>query len=121
MRTEAEDGPDPAHFDDAQLMQNAMENQSLAKEVLGLFLIQLPAMIMAAEQAADARDWALAAHTLKGSAALVGARSLRNIAQDLENTEFSADAAIRLLRLQALRAAAADFRDAARRRFPDAV
>ena len=45
-------------------------------EVVGLFLGQLPATLALIEAAETAADWKLATHTLKGSAASIGARRL---------------------------------------------
>jgi HPt (histidine-containing phosphotransfer) domain-containing protein len=100
-------------FDRAYLNHNTMQNQALAAEVLGLFLIQLPAMLEALDAAATAAEWAFATHTLKGAAAVIGAQRLRLLAAELEGTDFQDDHNVRLLRIQAVKAAAAEFRQAA--------
>ena len=61
---------------------------------------------------------AFAAHTLKGSAAAVGALKLQNLAACLELLAFPGEPDVRLLRLQGLKAAAAEFREAARSAYP---
>jgi len=113
-------GADSAVFDRLGLEHNTMHDQRLAEEVLGLFLVQLPATMQLLEEAGTALDWKFAAHTLKGSAAAVGALKLQNLAACLEVLAF-ADVPLRLLRLQGLKAAAAEFREAARAAFPTAV
>ena len=105
-------------FDHQRLRSHSMQDQALAAEILGLFLLQLRAMLEAIDGAADSAQWAFAAHTLKGSAALVGAQRLQALAADLERTDFMGDANVRLLRIQAVHAAAAEFRQAARRAYP---
>ena len=110
--------PDSAVFDRLGLEHNTMHDQRLAAEVLGLFLAQLPATLQLLEQAATVADWKFAAHTLKGSCSAVGAQKLQNLATCLEVLAFPGDPQLRLLRLQGLRAAAAEFREAACRAFP---
>ena len=104
----------PTVFDCAHLLHYAMQDQALAQEVLGLFLVQLPAMLTALEAAAGPEDWHFATHTLKGSAGSIGALRLRKLAAELESMPFEAGDPVRLLRIQAVRAAAAEFRAAVR-------
>lgn len=105
---------DSAVFDRLGLEHNTMHDHRLAAEVLGLFLAQLPATLRLLDEAATANDWKFAAHTLKGSCMAVGAQKLHNLAACLEVMAFPGDADVRLLRLQGLKAAAAEFREAAR-------
>ena len=105
-------------FDQHHLHRHSMQDQALAAEVLGLFLSQLPAMLEALASAADRAQWSFATHTMKGSAALVGAHRLHGLALDLEKMMFPGDHNVRLLRVQAVHAAAAEFRQAARRAYP---
>lgn len=105
---------DSAVFDRLGLEHNTMHDQRLAAEVLGLFLAQLLATLRLLDEAATANDWKFAAHTLKGSCMAVGAQKLHNLAACLEVMAFPGDADVRLLRLQGLKAAAAEFREAAR-------
>lgn len=111
-------GEEGAVFDRRHFSHYTMHDQRLAAEVLGLFLAQLPATMQLLDAAATAEDWKQAAHALKGSAAAVGARRLQSMAADLEAMPFPMEAPIRLLRLQALKAAASEFRDTARRAYP---
>ena len=110
-------GADGAVFDRLGLEHNTMHDQRLAAEVLGLFLAQLPATLKLLEEAGTPLDWKFAAHTLKGSAAAVGALRLQNLAACLEVLAF-ADVPLRLLRLQGLKAAATEFQTAARAAYP---
>jgi len=112
--------PDSAVFDRLGLEHNTMHDQRLAVEVLGLFLAQLPATLQLLDEAATAADWRFAAHTLKGACAAVGAQKLQNLAACLEVLAFPGEVQLRLLRLQGLRAAAAEFAQAARRAYPPA-
>jgi len=105
-------------FDRLHLNHYTMQNQALAAVVLGLFLVQLPAMLDALDAAATAADWAFATHTLKGAAAVIGAQRLRLLAAELEGKDFPGDHNVRLLRLQAVKAAAAEFRQAAQGEAP---
>lgn len=101
-------------LDRTLLDQYSMQNQALAAEILELFLIQLPAMLAALETAASQTEWDFATHTLKGSAATIGALKLQNLAAELEAMPFPGDGNVRLLRLSAVAAAASEVRLAAR-------
>jgi HPt (histidine-containing phosphotransfer) domain-containing protein len=105
-------------FDRTLLHEYSMQNQELAAEILELFLIQMPHMLEALQTAASQAEWNFATHTLKGSAAAIGALRLQNLAAELETMPFPGNVNVRLLRLQALQAAASDLRRAARQAFP---
>jgi chemotaxis protein histidine kinase CheA len=106
-------------FDRTLLNEYSMQNQELASEILELFLIQLPHMLEALEKAASQTEWNFATHTLKGSAAAIGALRLQKLAAELEAMSFPGEDNLRLLRLQAVHAAAMDVRQAARQAFPN--
>jgi HPt (histidine-containing phosphotransfer) domain-containing protein len=106
-------------FDRRLLNEYSMHNQELAAEIMDLFLIQLPRMLEALETAAGQTEWNFATHTLKGSAAAIGALRLQKLAAELEAMSFQVDDNLRLLRLQAVQAAAMDVRQAAREAFPN--
>ena len=108
----------PAVFDRAHLSHYTMHSADLEREILGLFLTQLPATVSAIETAETAADWKLATHTLKGSCAAVGARRLQDIAQQLVTLGVGGDSLVRDLRLQSLEAAVAEFRQAVRHILP---
>jgi HPt (histidine-containing phosphotransfer) domain-containing protein len=105
-------------FDSTLLHEYSMQNQELAAEIMELFLIQLPHMLEALQTAANQTEWNFATHTLKGSAAAIGALRLQNLAAELEAMPFPGDANVRLLRVKAVQAAASDLRQAARQAFP---
>jgi HPt (histidine-containing phosphotransfer) domain-containing protein len=105
-------------FDRTLLNEYSMQNQELATEIMDLFLIQLPHILEALEAAANQTEWSFATHTLKGSAAAIGALRLQKLAAELEAMSFESDDNVRLLRLQAVQAAASDVRQAARQAFP---
>jgi HPt (histidine-containing phosphotransfer) domain-containing protein len=103
-----------AAFDRPHLLRQAMGDANLAEEVLGLFLGQLPQLLLSVEEAGTAREWALATHALKGSAASIGAPRLQALAAELEALPFPGDVNVRRLRLLTVRTAAAEFRAEAR-------
>ncbi|MFM8747417.1 MAG: Hpt domain-containing protein [Aestuariivirga sp.] len=105
-------------FDGAHLDHITMQDQSLALEVLGLFLGQLPLTLARLAAAGTAADWQFTAHGLKGSAAAVGARRLSALAAGLEEAGFPESPQRREKELQSLQAAAAGFRLAVREAFP---
>lgn len=111
-------GADTEAFDRDHLDHYTMQNQQLAGEVLGLFLAQLPLTLQLIEVAGATEEWKFATHTLKGSSAAVGAWKLHHLAADLEAMGFPADQNVRLLRIQALKAAVAEFRHVARGAYP---
>ena len=59
-------------------------DQDLEREVLSLFLTQLPQTITALKSASSEHDWRIAAHTLKGSSRAVGAWRLASLAEHAE-------------------------------------
>lgn len=105
-------------FDRGHLDHVTMQEQSLAVEVLGLFLGQLPASIRDLAEARTAADWRLAAHSLKGAAAAVGARQLSEIASRIEGSAFPGEPRERETHLRALQSAEQAFRSAVLRAFP---
>jgi HPt (histidine-containing phosphotransfer) domain-containing protein len=63
------------------LRRYTMGDHSLEKEILGLFLGQLPQTIKALSEATTDQDWRIAAHTLKGSGRAVGAWRVARLAE----------------------------------------
>lgn len=63
-------------LDRAYLARFTFGNDALEREVLGLFADQAPRYLEALVDARDAKGWKEAAHTLKGSAAAVGAKAV---------------------------------------------
>ncbi len=62
-------------------------DEALEREVLGLFLDELPRSLAALTAAKSPREWHMAAHTLKGSALGVGATTLANLSRQAEKLE----------------------------------
>ncbi len=105
-------------FDRALLSHYTMHDADLERLIIGLFVVQLTSTITMIETAKTAADWRLYTHTLRGSAAAVGARKLLKIAVELETLGFKGDRQIRGLRLQSLHAAAIEFRQAVKHIHP---
>jgi HPt (histidine-containing phosphotransfer) domain-containing protein len=100
-------------FDRGHLNHYTMNIPGLDAEVVGLFLAQLPETISMIEAARTASDWKLATHTLKGSASSVGARRINQLAASLEDLTVDGEEGLKALRIQMLKAAAAEFRETA--------
>lgn len=82
--TSAAVAANPEIFDRAHLARYTLDSAELEREIVDLFLLQLPDTVAMIGAAASAADWRLATHSLKGSAAAVGARRLCRIAEALE-------------------------------------
>jgi HPt (histidine-containing phosphotransfer) domain-containing protein len=76
-------------LDRRHLARYTMENLELEREIVALFLQQLPSTLNLLKAASSAADWKLAAHTLKGSAAAVGAMEINCLAMELETRSFA--------------------------------
>jgi len=74
----------PAAIDHAHLRRFTMGDLQLENEVLDLFASELPRTLASLQSAATAKDWKIAAHTLKGSARTVGAWRVAAAAVDAE-------------------------------------
>lgn len=110
--------PEPEVFDQAHLARYTMNSADLEREIIGLFLVQLPDTVAMIEAAETAADWRLATHTLKGSAMAVGARRLIAVAAELEKAVVGIDAAVKSALMKMLRGAVAEFEDTIRRAYP---
>ncbi len=71
-------------IDREHLKRYTLGDPVLEREILGLFLAQLPLTLEALKFAATDKDWHMAAHTLKGSARAVGAFELASLALEAE-------------------------------------
>jgi len=80
-----------APIDRAHLARYTLGSPLLEREILGLFLAQLPLSIEQLRFAATDREWQIAAHTIKGSARAVGAAEIAALALDAERTSGIAD------------------------------
>lgn len=96
-------------FDRPHLARYTMDNPELEKEIIGLFLQQLPSIITMLAEADSAAAWKMAAHTLKGSAAAVGATAIHACAVDLEERGFVIDVDVKIKLVEELRTRAARF------------
>lgn len=67
------DGVPSAPIDRKHLARYTLGDPGLEREILGLFIAQLPLTVEQLRFAATERDWHVYAHTLKGSAQAVGA------------------------------------------------
>lgn len=86
-------GQDP--IDRAHLARYSLGSPTLEREILGLFLAQLPLSIEQLRFAATDREWQIAAHTIKGSARAVGAGQVARLALRAEQSSGAADAEVR--------------------------
>jgi hypothetical protein len=77
--------------DRAHLGRYTLGDMGLEREVLGLFLAQLPLTIESLQFAASDRDWQMAAHTLKGSGRAVGAWGIARLGLEAEKLGGIAD------------------------------
>ena len=81
METDRDEAPATAHsghgcsrpIDLVYLARFTLGNRALEREVLQLFADQAPVYLDRMREAADDKAWAMASHTLKGSARAVGA------------------------------------------------
>ncbi len=78
-----------AVLDWEHLSQYTMADAQLEREIIGLFLVQMPSTLAMLRSAASPQDWKLATHTLKGSAMAVGAMRIARIAAELEKLDIA--------------------------------
>lgn len=71
-------------IDLCHLRRFTLGDRLLEEEVLDLFEQQASDVVASLASATDRRDWAMAAHTIKGSARAVGAFEVATIAERLE-------------------------------------
>ena len=76
---------DPAILDLEHLRRYTMGSPELERELIGLFLKQLPSLTDELRHACDIKEWRFATHTLKGSARVVGAIGIAEIAELMED------------------------------------
>lgn len=84
----ADGGGDGAPIDRSHLARYTLGDPVLEREVMSLFLAQLPLTIESLKFAASDKDWHMAAHTLKGSGRAVGAWQLAQLARKAEEHGF---------------------------------
>jgi HPt (histidine-containing phosphotransfer) domain-containing protein len=83
-KAETEAVADPLVFDRVHLARYTMDSVDLEREIIQLFLAQLPETLAMIGAAVEAAEWKLATHSLKGSAAAVGAHRINQLAEALE-------------------------------------
>jgi len=88
------DSADPSIFDSEKLLNDLQSDRKLFTEILGVFMSdaedQIDAITDSLEKA-DAVELRSHSHTLKGSAANIGAKALSNASARLENLARSGD------------------------------
>lgn len=81
-------------IDRAYLARFTLGNAALEREVLELFAAQVPVYLSRLREAPTAKAWKEAAHTIKGSAAAIGAWRLARFAEMAEKIDVEAAAAV---------------------------
>lgn len=84
-----------APIDRQHLERYTLGSPELEREILGLFVAQLPLSIEQLRFAVTDREWQVAAHTIKGSARAVGAGEVARLALDAEQLPAVEDEAER--------------------------
>jgi HPt (histidine-containing phosphotransfer) domain-containing protein len=108
----------PVIFDRAHLAQYTMDSPELEREIIGLFVDQLPAILERLQNVSSSADWRIATHTLKGSALAVGAYKIGELAKKLEPANSPEQDATRKKLLSGLARAVAEFGEMARQLYP---
>ena len=80
----SEEGAGLAPVDRAHLARYTRGDERLEREVLDLFVAHVPVTLAQLRTATTERDWFVSSHTLKGSAAAVGAWRVAALARDAE-------------------------------------
>ena len=93
-------------IDRAHLSRYTLGSPELEREILGLFVAQLPLSIEQLRFAVTDREWQVAAHTIKGSARAVGAGQVGQLAAEAEQLPAVEDEAERIRILASLEEAA---------------
>jgi len=78
-------------LDRNHLTRYTMGDEALEREVLGLFIGQLPETLDMLRRCGDGKTWLRAAHTIKGSARAVGAWKLAETAERAEHNAERAE------------------------------
>lgn len=104
----------PVIFDRAHLAQYTMDSPELEREIIGLFVDQLPAILERLQNASSSAEWRIATHTLKGSALAVGAYKIGALAKKLEPANSPEQETKRKKLLSGLARAVAEFDEMAR-------
>ena len=79
----------PKPIDRGHLARFTRGDLALEREVLELVRVQLPLSLARLQAAASGAEWRDAAHTIKGSAAAIGAWRLARAAEQAETVDFA--------------------------------
>ena len=93
-------------------------HDALEREIVGLFVAQLPAILDRLQNVDSREDWRIATHTLKGSALAIGACKIGDLAKKLEPVNSPEQKAKRKKLLSGLVRAVNEFDEMARRLYP---
>ena len=105
-------------FDRVHLAQYTMDSPELEREIVGLFVAQLPAILDRLLNASSSADWRIATHTLKGSALAIGACKIGDLAKKLEPVNGLEKSEKRKKLLSGLVRAVNEFDEMARQLYP---
>ena len=108
----------PVIFDRSHLAQYTLDSPELEREIIGLFVAQLPAILDRLHNGDSREDWRVATHTLKGSALAIGACKIGDLARKLEPVNRPEHGAKRKKLLSGLVQAVNEFDEMARQLFP---
>ena len=108
----------PVIFDRSHLAQYTMDSPDLEREIVGLFVAQLPAILDRLQNGESRDDWRIATHTLKGSALAIGACKIGDLAKKLEPVNSPEQEARRKKLLSGLVRAVNEFDEMARQLYP---
>jgi HPt (histidine-containing phosphotransfer) domain-containing protein len=105
-------------FDRAHLAQYTMDSPELEREIVGLFIAQLPAILERLLNVSSRADWRIATHTLKGSALAIGACKIWDFAKKLEPIDALEQSEKRKKLISGLVRAVNEFDEIARQLYP---
>jgi HPt (histidine-containing phosphotransfer) domain-containing protein len=105
-------------FDRAHLAQYTMDSPELEREIVGLFMAQLPAILDRLLNVSSRADWRIATHTLKGSALAIGACKIGDLAKKLEPIDGLEQSEKRKKLISGLVCAVNEFDEMARQLYP---
>ena len=108
----------PVIFDRSHLSRYTMGSPDLEREIVGLFVAQLPAILDRLQNVDSREDWRIATHTLKGSALAIGACKIGDLAKKLEPVNIPEQKARRKKLLSGLVRAVNEFDKMARQLYP---
>jgi HPt (histidine-containing phosphotransfer) domain-containing protein len=105
-------------FDRAHLAQYTMDSPELEREIVGLFVAQLPGILERLLNVSSRADWRIATHTLKGSALAIGACKIGDLAKKLEPIDAMEQSEKRKKLISGLVRAVNEFDEMARELYP---